>query len=400
MARKKQQDLPRVAKSKPALKRAVRRQPVAFAALPVNSNMRRQAVFWLVALALFILFLVLFSDILFPFVAGLTLAYFLNPVVEFLDRVGFSRLWATVMIMLAALVLLALALVLLVPVLSEQLLGFIKNVPGYFSRLRVWIAAKDWQWLHDYIGIDLADLASWQNSLDSLPAQMKTVMDSLLPGLWNSGKALMNMVTLFIVAPVVTFYMLLDWDRMVVSVDSWIPRAHLATVRSIFHQMDRAIAGFIRGQGTVCLILGVYYAVMLSSVGLNFGLLLGLVIGFLTFIPYIGTAIGFVLTLSLAWMQFWPDSWSLIVAIVVIFAIGQFTEGYVLQPKLVGHSVGLHPVWLMFALFAFGSLFGFTGMLIAVPAAAAVGVLVRFALHTYLASPMYGVHSDRQGKAK
>jgi len=399
MAKAKQQDLSRVAKSKPAGKRVLRRQPVTFAALSSNSHMRRQVIFWLVALALFVLFLVLFSDILFPFVAGLTLAYFLNPVVEFLDRIGFSRLWATVMIVLAAIILLALALVLLVPVLSEQLLGFIKNVPDYFSRLRVWIAAKDWQWLRDYIGIDLADLASWQSSLDSLPAQMKTVMDSLLPGLWNSGKALMNMATLLIVAPVVTFYMLLDWDDMVDSVDSWIPRAHLATVRSIFHQMDRAIAGFIRGQGTVCLILGIYYAVMLSIVGLNFGLLLGLVIGFFTFIPYIGTAVGFVLTLSLAWMQFWPDHWSLIVVIVAVFAVGQFTEGYILQPKLVGHSVGLHPVWLMFALFAFGSLFGFTGMLIAVPAAAAVGVLVRFVLHTYLASPMYEGHSDKPGKA-
>ena len=214
---------------------------------------------------------------------------------------------------------------------------------------------------------------------------IKSVLNSVL----DSGKSLVNLVSLFVVAPVVAFYMLLDWERMIKTIDSWIPRNHLETVRGIFHEMDRAVAGFIRGQTSVCLALGVYYAAGLTISGLNFGLLIGLFVGFISFIPYVGSMTGFVLSVGVAWVQFYPENWERIIVVMGVFFVGQFLEGYVLQPKLVGQSVGLHPVWLMFALFAFGSLFGFTGMLIAVPAAAAVGVLVRFALHTYLESPLY-----------
>lgn len=359
--------------------------PLEVMVVPLSGNMRR-ALFWIGALVFLAVFLVVFNDILLPFAAGLVLAYFLNPVVEFLEGVGLSRLWATVMIVLVAVIALVLGLVILAPILSEQFFGFIRNVPSYFNRLQSLFANHDARWLQEYIGIDVSTL---QGSLNSLISQAGDLMKSILPSLWNSGKALMNVVTLFIVAPVVAFYMLLDWDRMVASIDSWIPRNHLETIRSIFRQMNRAVAGFIRGQGTVCLVLGGYYSVLLTIGGLNFGLLIGLFIGLITFIPYIGTAIGFILAVGLAWMQYWPDNWPWIVVIACIFFVGQFLEGYVLQPKLVGSSVGLHPVWLMFALFAFGSLFGFTGMLIAVPAAAAVGVLVRFALHSYLASSLY-----------
>jgi len=359
--------------------------PVDVLVFPLSRNMRR-GLFWISILVFLIVFLIVFSDILLPFVAGLVLAYFLNPVVEFFEGIGISRLWATVMIVLVAVIALVLGLVILVPVLSEQLFGFIKNVPGYFVRLQALVADHDAKWLREYTGIDITTL---QGSLNSLISQTAELIKSILPSLWNSGKALVNVGTLFIVAPVVAFYMLLDWGKMVASIDSWIPRDHLETIRSIFRQMNRAVAGFIRGQGTVCLMLGGYYSVMLTIAGLNFGLLIGLFIGLIAFIPYIGSAVGFVLAVGLAWMQYWPDNWPWIVVIACIFFVGQFLEGYVLQPKLVGSSVGLHPVWLMFALFAFGSLLGFTGMLIAVPAAAAVGVLVRFALHSYLASSLY-----------
>lgn len=353
--------------------------------IPLSGHMRK-VLFWIGIMVFLVIFLVVFSDILLPFAAGLVLAYFLNPVVEFFEGIGVSRLWATVIIVLVAVVAFVLTLIILVPVLSEQLFGFIRNVPNYFSRLQSLFADHDAKWLQEYTGIDVSSL---QGSLNSLINQAAELMKSILPSLWNSGKALMNMATLFVVAPVVAFYMLLDWDRMVTSIDSWIPRNHLETIRSIFRQMNRAVAGFIRGQGTVCLVLGCYYSVLLTIGGLNFGLLIGFFIGLITFIPYIGSAIGFVLAVGLACMQYWPDKWPWIVVIACIFFVGQFLEGYILQPKLVGSSVGLHPVWLMFALFAFGSLFGFTGMLIAVPAAAAIGVLVRFALHSYLASSLY-----------
>jgi predicted PurR-regulated permease PerM len=199
---------------------------------------------------------------------------------------------------------------------------------------------------------------------------------------------LVNLLSLVIVTPIVAFYLLTDWDRMVARLDSWLPRPHVETLRGLAREMDDAMAGFIRGQAVVCLLLGLFYAIGLSLAGLNFGLLIGLAAGILSFIPYVGSFIGFVLSISVAFVQFWPD-WVHIAAVAAIFAAGQFIEGNFLSPKLVGNRVGLHPVWLMFALFAFGYLFGFAGLLMAVPLAAAVGVLTRFALRKYLSSPFY-----------
>jgi len=359
---------------------------------PLRGNVRRQALFWLGTLAFFVLCMVIFSDILLPFVAGLALAYFLNPIVEWLEKIGLSRIWSTCAIVLVMVVVLVMVLVVLVPVLVQQLTSFILNLPNYIARLQLFVAGLDLAWLEEY-GIDVT---AFQGNLNALLSNIGALLQPLLPSLWSSGQVMISMVTLLVVAPVVAFYMLLDWNRMIDHVDSWIPRDHLETVRTIFRQMDRAVAGFIRGQGTACMILGVYYALSLTIAGLNFGLLIGLFMGLITFIPYAGSAIGFLLAVGLAWFQYWPDNWSWIIVVSVIFLIGQFIEGYVLQPKLVGSSVGLHPVWLMFAMFAFGALFGFTGLLLAVPAAAAVGVLVRFALHTYLDSPLYGGQSKGQ----
>jgi predicted PurR-regulated permease PerM len=203
--------------------------------------------------------------------------------------------------------------------------------------------------------------------------------------------ALVSVVSLFVVTPVVAFYMLLDWDRMVATVDSWVPRDHVRTVRKIAADINTATAGFVRGQGTLCLVLGAMYAIGLTLTGLNFAILIGLFAGLISFIPYVGSLTGLVLAVGVAFVQFWPD-WTMVVAVAVVFFIGQFIEGNILSPKLVGKSVGLHPVWLMFALFAFGALFGFVGLLIAVPAAAAVAVLIRFAIARYLESPLYKGH--------
>ena len=211
--------------------------------------------------------------------------------------------------------------------------------------------------------------------------------------MWSSGKSIIDIAGLFVVTPVVAFYMLLDWDRMISRVDGWVPRDNVGTVREIAGEVNHVIAGFVRGQGTTCLLLGIIYATGLTIVGLNFGLLIGLFAGLISFIPYLGSFVGLILALGVAAVQFWPN-WIMIAVVAVVFFIGQFIEGNILQPKLVGSSVGLHPVWLMFALFAFGALFGFVGLIIAVPAAAVVGVLVRFGLSRYLESPLYRGHSD------
>jgi len=187
---------------------------------------------------------------------------------------------------------------------------------------------------------------------------------------------------------------------MVERVDSWLPHDHRDTIRGVFKDIDTAVAGFVRGQGTVCLILGLFYGASLTIIGLNFGLLIGLFSGLISFIPFVGSIIGFLLSVGVALVQFWPEYLPIMLCAVTFF-MGQFMEGNILQPKLVGEKIGLHPVWLMFALFAFGSLFGFTGMLVAVPAAAAVGVVIRFGLGRYLESELYkGKPVRKQAPAK
>ena len=360
------------------------------------TSVRRQAVFWTLATLCLSLFLYMFSSILLPFVAGMVLAYFLDPVADRLQRLGLSRLLATIVILVLFIVTFALLLIILVPVLASQMSDFIARLPSYVARLQELIANRDSQWLKDFIGVDASVI---RNSLDSLLQQGAGFLTTLLQSIWSSGKTLVDVVALFVVTPVVAFYMLLDWDRMVTKVDSLVPREHVYTVRSIARDMNKAVAGFVRGQGTVCLLLGIIYAVGLTVVGLNFGLLIGLFAGLISFIPYFGSLIGLVVALGVGMVQFWPE-WGHILGVAVAFGVGQFIEGNILQPKLVGHSVGLHPVWLMFALFAFGSLLGFTGMLIAVPTAAAIGVLVRFIIGRYQQSPLYTGDYRKSDKTK
>lgn len=200
--------------------------------------------------------------------------------------------------------------------------------------------------------------------------------------------SLFNVVMLLVLVPVITFYLLMDWDRMVAEVDKLLPRDHAPVIRRLASDIDRTLASFIRGQGTVCLILGTFYAVGLMLVGLKFGLVAGALAGALTFIPYVGAIVGGLLSIGLALFQFWGE-WQWIIAVAAIFAVGQFVEGNILTPNLVGSSVGLHPVWLIFALSAFGTLFGFVGMLVAVPVAAALGVIARFAIERYHDSRLY-----------
>jgi predicted PurR-regulated permease PerM len=182
--------------------------------------------------------------------------------------------------------------------------------------------------------------------------------------------------------------MLLDWDAMIAKVDSWLPRDHAPTVRRLAAEIDKVMAGFVRGQVSVCVILGTFYSIALMLAGLQFGLIVGAIAGAITFIPYVGSLVGGTLAIGLALFQFWGD-WVQIGIVAAIFALGQFFEGNILSPKLVGGSVGLHPVWLLFALSAFGSIFGFVGMLVAVPVAAMLGVLTRFGIERYRQSLLY-----------
>jgi len=360
--------------------------------------LKRQIIFWVAVLLIFIAFLYIFSSILLPFIAGMSIAYFLDPVADRLERLGLSRLMATIVILVAFVIVFALALVILIPVLINQFNDFAQRVPGYISQLQQFIANYQDSVLPGWIRSQLGTI---KDNLSGILSEGMGFLTGLFAQIWNSGKAIVDVISLLVVTPVVAFYILLDWDRMVAKVDQWVPRDYVSDVRQIATEVDQAIAGFIRGQGSLCLILGIYYALGLSIVGLNFGLLIGLFAGMISFIPYVGSLVGLVIAIGVAIVQFWPD-YIWIIAVLAVFFSGQFLEGNILQPKLVGSSVGLHPVWLMFALFAFGALFGFVGLLVAVPAAAAVGVLVRFALSRYLQSDLYygGSPGGRARKTK
>lgn len=348
-------------------------------------KLRTHVYFWLAALAFLILFLYLFRGILLPFVAGMGLAYCLDPIADWFERRGFSRMMATIVILVLFLIFFVLALVIIIPLLGAQTASFIERLPGLISQLQVRLSEFNAGWLERLVG---EDRASVQQSFSDILTEGAGWLTGLLRSVWSGGQAILDIASLFVVTPVVAFYLLYDWDRMVAKVNSWLPRDNADIIRDLTNDINAALAGFVRGQGLVCLLLGAFYAIGLSLAGLNFGLLIGLLAGLLSFIPYVGSITGFLLAIGVALVQFWPD-YIHIVLIAIIFGAGQFLEGNVLQPRLVGRSVGLHPVWLMFALFAFGSLFGFVGLLVAVPLAAAIGVLVRFALTKYLQSNFY-----------
>ena len=349
-------------------------------------TLQRQIGFWLASLVVFILLLLLLRDVLLPFIAALALAYLLDPLADRLERVGMSRLTATIAILFVFLLIFVLGLVLLAPLLGHQLAGLVARLPADAARLQALVIEHGGPWIERFGGSKLTEDA--QNSLGNLVGEATKWVGGLLQSLWTGGTAIIGVFSLLVLTPVIAFYLLIDWDRMCSTVDGWLPLEHRETIRGLLHEMDVAIAGFLRGQALVCLLLGIFYAVGLSLLGVNFGALIGIISGFLSFIPYVGSLTGLVLSVGVAIVQFWPD-WTWPLATLAVFAAGQFLEGNIFQPKFVGDSIGVHPVWLMFALLAFGSLFGFVGLLLAVPLAAVIGVLCRFALRQYLASNIY-----------
>lgn len=351
---------------------------------PGGVSFQRQIIFWLAALFVFIMMLWLLSEILLPFIAGLFIAYLLTPLTDRLERAGLNRMVAALLIISVVVLAIVLMILLVAPLLGGQLSSFIDNIPGYVTKLRAVVSDPSRPWVQKLVGAGFNS----DKGIADLVTQGAGWLTTFLKSLWSGGSALISIFSLIVVTPVVAFYLIYDWHHMIQTVDSWIPVRQRDTVRGLAREVDAAIAGFVRGQSAVCLILGTFYAIALTLTGLNFGLLIGLISGLITFIPYVGSMTGLILSLGVAVAQFWPD-YMWIALILGIFLIGQFLEGNVLSPKLVGESVGLHPVWLIFALLAFGYLFGFVGLLVAVPLAATIGVLARFALRRYLESSLY-----------
>ncbi|WP_204113852.1 AI-2E family transporter [Shimia biformata] len=345
-------------------------------ALPV----RDQVKYWGIALALFVLVLWYLGDVLLPFVLGGAVAYFLDPVADRLERMGLSRVAATTVISLVVVLAVFILLIEVIPAVIQQLVNLIDTLPELYRQLRSFLAT--------HIPSLFDTQSTTHQALQSFGETLRDKAAVLAQGVFSSAMSLINVVILLVIVPVVAFYLLLDWDRMVAEVDSLLPRDHVQTIRRLAKEIDNTLSAFVRGMGTVCLVLGTYYAVALMLVGLQFGLVVGMIAGAVTFIPYVGAILGGALAIGLGAFQFWGD-WVSLGLVAGIFVVGQVIEGNVLTPKLVGSSVGLHPVWLILALSVFGALFGFVGMLIAVPVAAAIGVLTRFMVSQYRGSRLY-----------
>ena len=356
---------------------------------------KKKVLFWLIATGVIIGLFVLLSGILLPFVASLVLAYFFDPVVEKLESKGFSRSISTLLLLTGFLLIAIIGLIVLIPIVQHQIAIFAEKLPIYTSNL--------WAWAESHF-----------NKLDAIitPEQVVNIKSSILSYIGDAagliipvfktilsgGVVFFNIVALIIITPVVSFYILRDWKGIKTFFQSIVPAYFKKSVNEQIGEINTILSGFIRGQATVCLCLAIFYSIGLTLAGLDTGVVIGIMTGTLSFIPYVGVWSGFIVSILLGAAQF-SDPTNLL-WIVAVFAIGQVLEGYILTPNLVGNKTRLHPVWIIFALLAGAYLFGFLGVLVAVPVAAVIGVLVRFSLKKYHQSAFYIGLSTKQTSPK
>lgn len=343
----------------------------------------RRLLFWGGVTAVFVLAIWLLSPVLFPFVAGLAIAYVLDPAVDWIERWGVSRTLGTIVTMIVFFLAAFGCVLLLAPILYDQFHGLSKGLMQVTEEL--------YNFVRPYLERVLDPKTLQSQGGDKGGVDLATGILGWAAGfvgrVWSGGLALFNILSTLFITPVVVFYLLRDWDRIVATVDLWLPRDHAPVIREQIREIDKRMSGFLRGQGLVCIFLGIFYAVGLTLVGLNYGLIIGLVTGLVSFIPYLGMLVGAGLGLAVAFFQY--DTWWMVGAVALVFAMGQFIEGNFVSPILVGDRVGLHPVWVMLAVLAGGALFGFVGLFLAVPAAAAIAVVLRYLLTVYLQSSLY-----------
>lgn len=341
---------------------------------------KAQVIWWSCAGIALLLALWLLGQAILPFIIGAGIAYLLDPLADRLERMGLSRTLAVVTITLGAVLIFLAFLLFLAPIVIRQTAQLVEAVPAMLDRLQEFLLAR-------FPNI-LAEGGPLDSSLQNLATLIGNKGGQVLTSVLSSISGVVGVIALLVIVPVVAFYLLLDWDNIVARIDTLLPRQHAPTIRHLARDIDETLSGFIRGQGTVMLIQGTFYSVMLMLVGLPYAVAIGMGAAVLGIIPYVGTLIGGATAIGVAIFTFWNEPlW--IAAVAAIFIIGQVVEGNYLQPKIVGNHVGLHPVWLLLALSVFGALFGFVGMIIAVPLAASLGVLVRYGAERYRQSPLY-----------
>ena len=347
---------------------------------PENKNW----IFWLTLLGIFCLLTYVLRSVLLPFVVGIIIGYLLDPLATRFEKLRISRTIATCLVLFLVAIILIPALIALAGMIDEQLALFINAVPKYMSSLSQKIEPLIANLQDSFPALSREKIREY---LQGNISNGLKLLGSVLRKLITSGYALFNIVSLLLITPVVAFYMLRDWNDFIKKVDSLLPKSYKKEIRNQAKAIDKIISSFIRGQLSVCVLLGSFYAIGLTFVGLDLGMLVGFIAGIISFIPYVGSIVGFITAMAIAFAQF--DYWVPITQVIGVFAVGQFLEGNFLTPKLVGDSIGLHPVWVMFALLAGGVLLGFLGLMIAVPLAAVIGVLVRFAISKYKQSSLY-----------
>ncbi len=348
-----------------------------------QDNARRWQLFAITAVIVYLIWLL--APVLMPFAIAAMLAYLGDPLADRLERLGLNRMWAATIVFVLILVLFCGVLLLLIPLIARQVENLVNNLPRYGD----WAQNTVWPWLQARLHLDPHTFDS-----DRLLAAIRShigsiggVAGAVIGKVSRSGLGIVMWLTNLVLIPVVAFYLLRDWDRLVARIDLMLPRSIEPTIAHLAREADKILGAFVRGQLLVMLGLGVFYGAGLGLVGLTVGPLIGMVAGLLSFVPYLGFIIGFVAALVAALVQY--GDWTHVLLVCGVFAIGQLLEGYVLVPKLVGDKIGLHPVAVIFAVLAGGYLFGFFGVLLALPAASVIMVLLRYVLERYRMSELY-----------
>lgn len=354
-----------------------------------------QATFWFTIFLIICGVLWLFKDVLAPFFIGFIIAYLLNPLIRKLQTDKFSRKAATLVILSTFFITVIVLVAAIAPIATRELTEFAKDFPGYLNDLWAQIQPTVNR-VQAFLGLNYT--GSFADTVQPFLGQASETGKGLIQRVFSGGIAFIDFTVTFFVTPIVAYFLMKDWPKITKWVDDLMPKNHENDLSQIFKSIDQKLAGFIRGQLTVCFVLGVAYAVALTIAGLKYGFLIGLLSGLLSIIPFVGSVVGLTAAVIVAWFQ--AGEMSYVAIIAAIFLIGQFLEGNFLSPKLVGDSVGMHPLWVLFSVMAGGTVFGIAGMILAVPVAAIAGVLISFFIGIYRKSAFYKEDPAKAKKTK
>jgi predicted PurR-regulated permease PerM len=346
----------------------------------VQQRWQLVALVLLVCAALYVL-----SPVLTPFAVAAIFAYLFDPLVDRLQRWKLSRTWATTIVFLVLLIALVVVLVLLVPYIQRQIATLIRHLPDWIA----WVQNDGIPWLNAKFDLSLEapDVAQITSLLQEHWKEAGGFAATVVATVSKSGLTVVNWVIHVIVVPVAFFYLLRDWHTMIQFIHDLLPRSVEPTIARLARESDETLSGFVRGQLSVMLVLGAIYAIALWAVGLDIGPLIGIIAGLISFIPYLGGISGILMGLIAAVVQY--HDWFHVIMVLVVFGVGHVLEGYVLVPRLVGEKIGLHPLAVIFAILAGGELFGFLGVLLALPIASVCMVVLRYLHHRYRSSDLY-----------